>query len=227
MSVAGGRRSSPTSCGPARDRRAARAGAGAGRAVLGPPGALAGRGGRVGWRRAATRAELVDEVCDWLEGLGYVDDERYAAAFARQKRAAGWGARASAANSNAEGSTATSRAPQAAEPADEDAVAGRRRRTSAERPADEERWSPSSRGASALSWPPETRAAERRASAFLARRGHDWQTIRRVLAAVAGGEAESPRTRSDVPRSLTLSAQRRYTLLVCDERSRRVPRPYS
>ena len=36
---------------------------------------------------------LVEEVCDWLEGLGYVDDGRYAAAFARQKRAAGWGAR--------------------------------------------------------------------------------------------------------------------------------------
>lgn len=37
--------------------------------------------------------ETADEIASWLEDLGYLDDERFARAYAREKAAGGWGPR--------------------------------------------------------------------------------------------------------------------------------------
>ena len=146
---------------------------------------------------------LVDGVCDWLVGLGYVDDERFAEAFARQKRTAGWGARRIAAELERRGVERTL-ARRTAEPSGEDVVhvgpeavggpgASGEETWPADRTADEARLIAlvGRRFGSQLA--AGDAGAERRAGAFLARRGHDWDTIRRVLAAAAaGGRGDGP-----------------------------------
>jgi SOS response regulatory protein OraA/RecX len=130
-------------------------------------------------------AALVEEVGDWLEGLGYVDDRRYAAAFARHKRTAGWGARRIASELERQGVDRDIARCEAAEPADEDASTsdGSGAANSGQSVAEDRLIALVSRrfGTQLVAG---DEGAGRRAGAFLARRGHEWQTIRRVLDAV-------------------------------------------
>jgi SOS response regulatory protein OraA/RecX len=134
-------------------------------------------------------AALVEEVGDWLEGLGYVDDQRYAAAFARHKRAAGWGARRIASELEHQGVERDIARGEAAEPADEDAsVSDGAGAPSSGRSVAEDRLIALVCRRFGTQLVAGDEGADRRAGAFLARRGHEWQTIRRVLDAVKSAD---------------------------------------
>lgn len=118
-------------------------------------------------------SEVVEEVTAWLVALGYIDDERYAEAFAREKRRAGWGGlrirqvllRKGIAGELAKRVTQDNTIP-------ESLVELVRRRFGTQARTD-------------------PRLAYRRASAFLARRGHDFETISDVVRRALGTEEES------------------------------------
>ena len=117
--------------------------------------------------------EMAEATVEWLEDQGYVDDRRYAAKYVADRTKVGWGRRRVVAELAKRGLER-----QIAEEAwrawaEEHAGEGRveeladlvARRFSGQLLRDSE-------------------AATKRASGFLARRGHDWETISAVLAAV-------------------------------------------
>jgi regulatory protein len=124
--------------------------------------------------------QVVGGVMTWLKDLGYLDDDRFAREFAREKLAGSWGATRVASELSRKGIGSESIA-NAVEAADEasggsevEHLAGVVYRRFAR---DLER---------------DPVGARRRATGFMARRGYDWEHIRRVLAAVdqmSGDEA--------------------------------------
>ena len=134
-------------------------------------------------RQAGFEPGVIDETVEWLAGLGYLDDRRFAGAYAAEKQRSGWGSRRIRAELAAKGversvvdeavaarEDAGSGASEEADTALEDVV---RRRFGGQFAADPE-------------------GAERRLAGFLARRGYDWDTIgrmTRVLRAAAASEA--------------------------------------
>ncbi len=129
--------------------------------------------------------EAIADTTAWLEGLGYLDDQRFAQRYAAEKLRAGWGPmRVSAelarkgverglVHEAVEGEGDNT---QAALEGSEALMALVRRRFGAQFATDVD-------------------AAERRLAGYLARRGYDWETIARVsreLRAEAGGEVTFP-----------------------------------
>ena len=124
-------------------------------------------------RRYGHDARLVSVVIAWLEELGYVDDQRFALAYAREKLRSGWGGRRIRAGLAAAG------VPSVLIEKTLDAVAAEVVDGGGESVED---------ALVALvvrrfgrAWEQDPAGTARRASAFLQRRGHDWETVKRVL----------------------------------------------
>jgi len=119
---------------------------------------------------------VIAAAAEYLERLGYLDDERFAQTFIREKSAGGWGPRRLREELYRKGVDPALTEKLLAECLDEGAdgrdahlVAQVRRRFAAEYQRDPAR-------------------ARRRAGGFLARRGHDWGAISRVLASAFAEE---------------------------------------
>jgi regulatory protein len=134
-------------------------------------------------RQAGFDQKVVDRTLEWLAGLGYLDDRRFAGAYVAEKQRGGWGPRRIRAELAAKGveRSAVDEAVAALEDSGSAASAGGdaaledviRRRFGGQFTADPE-------------------GAERRLAGFLARRGYDWDTIgrmTRMLRAEASSEA--------------------------------------
>ncbi|MFH0915589.1 MAG: regulatory protein RecX [bacterium] len=125
-------------------------------------------------RKSGFDPEVIADTVTWLEGLGYLDDGRFAATYAAERLRAGWGERRVRAelrrkgvdrilverSLEAEGVNA-----QAASEGADALLAAVRRRFGAQFATDPD-------------------AAERRLSGFLVRRGYDWEMIGRVARAL-------------------------------------------
>jgi regulatory protein len=134
--------------------------------------------------QAGFSPEVVAETLLWLSDLGYVDDRRFAGAYAAEKRRTGWGSarvRAELAGKGVERSLidevlADTEPPPGGRLQGEDVLEQLvRRRFSAQFAADPD-------------------DAERRLAGFLGRRGYDWDTIgrmTRMLRAEAMGEGRT------------------------------------
>lgn len=137
---------------------------------------VAGRLGALG-----TSERTVAETIAWLQELGYVDDRRFAAAYADAKLKAGWGRRRIAAELARKGvareltaGDAWGELTQQPDGPDElqqilDLV---RRRFAGQLKSDPQ-------------------GAAHRINGFLARRGHDWDTISAVMRAVREGDMDA------------------------------------
>jgi regulatory protein len=137
-------------------------------------------------RQAGFDPPVVGETVEWLAGLGYLDDRRFAGAYVAEKQRGGWGPRRIRAELAAKGVERS---------VVDEAVAGLEDAGSAGRgdgdPALEEMIRKRFGGQFAV----DPEAAERRLAGFLARRGYDWDTVGRMirmLRAEASSEAESP-----------------------------------
>lgn len=131
-------------------------------------------------RRYGYADQLVSDTLDWLIDLGYVDDRRFAEWFARARTRSAWGSRRLRDELRRKGvpgpiieeAVATFAAANQGEEGGTDNLAALiGRRFARELAADRER-------------------AERRITGYLERRGHDWETIRAVLAQL--GTPEPP-----------------------------------
>ena len=136
-------------------------------------------------RQAGFEPPAVAETVEWLTGLGYLDDRRFAGAYVAEKQRGGWGPRRIRAELAAKG---------VERPVVDEALAAR-----------EENGTTGGDGDAVLEqtvrkrfggqFATDPEAAERRLAGFLARRGYDWDTIGRMirmLRAETSSEAESP-----------------------------------
>jgi len=121
---------------------------------------------------------VITAAVEYLERLGYLDDQRFAQTFIREKSAGGWGPRRLREELYRKGVDPGLTEEVLVECLDEGAdaryahlVVQVRRRFGPEYQRDPTR-------------------ARRRAGAFLARRGHDWAAIARVLAGAFAAEAD-------------------------------------
>jgi regulatory protein len=129
-------------------------------------------------RRHGYDEEVVSAAIVWLEERGFVDDRRFASSYAAEKRRAGWGRRRVESELLRRGidrsildETLDSEGRQGEDAsAENDLIAVVARRFGAEAGVDRGR-------------------AERRARAFLLRRGHDWGAVGRIVHAAFDGEA--------------------------------------
>ncbi len=157
-------------------------------------------------RRYGFEAEVISEVCGWLEGMDLLNDRRFAERYAAEKVAAGWGARRIVSELGRKG-VDRSLASRAASTAlrEEGAAPGGARGLSAAPPGVMaaglvdmvvRRFGP------LLASDPQK--ATRRAADFLARRGHEWSAIDWVVGEarrrVAGAQdAEGPAQNAEGP----------------------------
>jgi regulatory protein len=118
-------------------------------------------------RRYGYDEDLVAEVTAWLEQIGLLDQNRFARALATARSNAGWSRRRILAELAGKGVTPLEAA-AAVDADDEDAllIGLVRRRFGRQLLEDPE-------------------GGQRRALAFLVRRGHDWERARRVIRAVS------------------------------------------
>ena len=124
--------------------------------------------------QAGFSSEVADRTVDWLQGLGYLDDDRFAARYAAAKLSSGWGERRIAAELarlglerrvvqealGAAGACGPSEGD--VQPGKDVVLALSRRRFAGQFAVDPE-------------------GAARRLTGFLARRGFDWDTIHAVV----------------------------------------------
>ncbi len=130
-------------------------------------------------RQAGFGSGVISETLTWLAGLGYVDDRRFAASYAAEKRRGGWGDRRIRAELAAKGVARAVIEEVLQEGVDSgDGGEGAdlldrtvRRRFAAQFASDPD-------------------AAERRLAGFLGRRGYDWDAIRRLSRALRIETAE-------------------------------------
>jgi regulatory protein len=127
-------------------------------------------------RQAGFGPEVVDRTVDWLQGLGYLDDRRFAAAYAEGKAGSGWGPRRIRTELAAKG--VDRRVVDELLQTWEDEAAGR------EAGAEALELTVRRRFATQFATDPER--AERRLAGFLARRGYDWDTIGRITRIMRG-----------------------------------------
>lgn len=123
-------------------------------------------------RRYGYEEPLVGEVLEWLSGLGYLDERRFAEWFARARSREAWGPRRLREELRRKGvaravieETVSSYAP--ADQGDETLIEELAARTA---------------GRFARDLRTDRESAHRRISGYLGRRGHDWDVIRAVLA---------------------------------------------
>jgi regulatory protein len=128
---------------------------------------------------------VIGETVTWLAGLGYLDDRRFSAAYAAEKRRTGWAARKIRVELAGKG-IERSVIDEVLELQEEVDAAGERQGEDALQQTVRRRF------ASQFATDPD--AAERRLAGFLARRGYDWDTIGRMaraLRAEAAGAASA------------------------------------
>ena len=118
---------------------------------------------------------VIAEVVKWLQGLGYLDDVRYAQAFTEEKLRAGWGPVRIRQALLREGVVPDVVAEQLRGGGEALALVEMVRRRF---------------GALAEQDP---RAARRKAEGFLARNGHEWDVIRQVVQSALGARVENGR----------------------------------
>ncbi len=134
-------------------------------------------------RQAGFDPEVTAQTVVWLQSLDYLDDRRFAAAYAAEKQRTGWGARrirAELASKGVERSVIDEVLEIQEDAGSAGAVEGANALDETVR----------KRFASQFATDPQ--AAERRLAGFLARRGYDWDTIGRMtrtLRAEAAGTA--------------------------------------
>ena len=136
-------------------------------------------------RQTGFEAATVDETVEWLTGLGYLDDRRFAGAYVAEKQRGGWGPRRIRAELGAKG---------VERPVIDEALAVLEDAGTAGGGGDAVlEQTIRRRFAGQFATDPE--AAERRLAGFLARRGYDWDTIGRmirILRAETPSDAEYP-----------------------------------
>lgn len=128
-------------------------------------------------RQAGFEADVAAATVEWLAGLGYLDDRRFARVYSAEKQRSGWGPRRVKAELAAKGV--------------ERSIVEEMLAASAEAEAGEEAEDGVREGGSALEqtcrkrfggqFAADPAAAERRLAGFLARRGYDWETINRMV----------------------------------------------
>jgi regulatory protein len=126
-------------------------------------------------RQAGFEPDVVAETLTWLSGLGYVDDRRFAATYAAEKRRVGWGARHIRAELAGKGVGRSI--------ADEVLAAQEESETSGSASGADEGMvalEQTVRKRFAAQFVTDPEAAERRLAGFLARRGYDWDTVGRL-----------------------------------------------
>jgi regulatory protein len=142
-------------------------------------------------RQAGFEPTVVVETVVWLTGLGYVDDRRFAMAYAAEKQRTGWGVRRTRAELASKG-VERSIIDEVLE-LQEAESAGAAEGTDALEQMVRKRFG------SQFAADPE--AAERRLAGFLARRGYDWDTIGRMARTLWVEAAGVDDTRSVEPGS--------------------------
>jgi regulatory protein len=137
--------------------------------------------------QAGFDSEVVDQTVDWLAGLGYMDDRRFAGLYAAEKQRSGWGPRRVRAELAGKG---------VARSIVEEILA----------PMEEESGGDAAQGMRAVEQTVRRRfggqfavdpvVAERRLVGFLKRRGYDWESIDRMVRVMraegASADSESP-----------------------------------
>jgi regulatory protein len=121
-------------------------------------------------RQAGFEAAVVGETVAWLAGLGYLDDRRFATAYAAEKERTGWGARRIRAELASKG----------VERSIVDEVLALREETESEGTEGMDALEQMVRKRFGSQFAADPDAAERRLAGFLARRGYDWDTIGRM-----------------------------------------------
>lgn len=135
-------------------------------------------------RRSGFDGQVIGQTVEWLTGLGYLDDRRFARAYATEKQRSGWGPRRVAAELAAKGIERIVIAEtlvSAEAESGEEALEGARVLEQTVR----------KRFGGQFAVDPET--AERRLAGFLARRGHDWETIDRMVRVLRAETSEGPK----------------------------------
>jgi regulatory protein len=138
---------------------------------------------RLRLRRYGYEEQLVEQTLSYLVDLHFVDDGRFAAAYAREKRRAGWGDRRIRAELSRKGVPRPLLAEVLAETGDRagEEVEG----AVADRADDRPEGDPDLTALVERKFGRELRRdrlrAERRVTGFLQRRGHDWERIDQVL----------------------------------------------
>ncbi|OFW60556.1 MAG: hypothetical protein A2133_11875 [Actinobacteria bacterium RBG_16_64_13] len=122
-------------------------------------------------REAGFSGEVISETVLWLRGLGYIDDERFAARYAGEKSHSGWGERRVRSELLRKG---------VGRPAIEAAMAAAVEPDDADRVASLEAVIALARRRFGRQFESDPEGAARRLAGFLGRRGYDWDTIRRV-----------------------------------------------
>ena len=140
-------------------------------------------------RRAGFQDAVVNETLTWLEERGYVDDRRYAAAYVRERIVAGWGRQRIVAELLKRGVS-------------RDVFAGEAWHAlvaSEERNDETEALLLLVRRRFQGQMATDPNGTKRRVAAFLARRGHDWDTIGRVTRQLYDEGQSEPTNTPDPP----------------------------
>ncbi|NLT34697.1 MAG: hypothetical protein GXX83_02210 [Gaiellales bacterium] len=136
---------------------------------------------------AGFQPEVVEEVLVWLSGLELLDDQRFASNYAACKRRSGWGPVRIRRELALKG-VAAAVVEAALHPAEEGAGGGVGRGDGAAEVEESLVRTLQRKFAEAARQDP--CGAHRRAAAFLARRGHPWPDIQRLVGRALGGTVE-------------------------------------
>jgi regulatory protein len=133
-------------------------------------------------RRAGFAPRTVDDVIVWLQGLGYLDDERFARSYALEKMRSGWGGRRVRQELWRKGVEREVVESVLAEcEVDEESLRGQ----------EDALWTQMQRRfGSKFRTDPE--ATERRLEGFLARRGYDWDSIAQLVRKLRSEAEQAP-----------------------------------
>lgn len=128
-------------------------------------------------------ASVIDDTLEWLAGLGYLDDRRFAQIYATEKLRGGWGPRRVSSELAAKGIERAIIEETLARIRDESGVGLGEGEVSLERTI---------RRRFAGQFAADPVAAERRLAGFLARRGHDHETIEHMVRMLRAETSEEP-----------------------------------
>lgn len=153
-------------------------------------------------RQAGYDGGVVAGTVEWLAGLGYLDDRRFAAAYAAEKQRSGWGPRRIRAELVAKGverpiveEVLAPIEDLCTAPEDDGQGGGescRGFRAGESRTAVEDTLLRTVRRRFGAQFAVDPVVAERRLSGFLARRGYDWETIGRLVQRMRSETAAGP-----------------------------------
>ena len=141
-------------------------------------------------RQVGFLPEVIGQTVVWLKSLDYLDDRRFAEAYAAEKQRTGWGTRRIRAELTGKG-VDRSVIDEVLEIQDEAEATGAREGADALEQTVRKRFS--SQFAS------DPQAAERRLAGFLARRGYDWETIGRMARTLRAEAADAAPAEPDSP----------------------------